>query len=277
LDQAITEFRALIDSDQKRLKGALDLVWQASQGDLEAIEAVAGRDPQIRLAVAQYVLQQGQADAALKIVNRLDRQSLLDLPESGQFLDSVILAGRMESAGKLWRDLFGSGSINGRLPLIWNGSFESTIRKGFVQFDWNLSGSKYARIAITTGTARTGQKSLRIAYQGLDTTTLDGEIRQLVSVRPGAGYRLECFAKADNLVTPDGPRVTVTAHDSETLIAATAVLDPGSYDWRPLTLKFVVPSDVRAIVVSVKQTPHFSYVDPTKGTVWFDDFVLTEE
>jgi tetratricopeptide (TPR) repeat protein len=277
LDQAIIEFRAVAESDQNRLRTTLDLVWQASQGELRAIEAVAGSDPKVRLALAQYLLQQGQADAALNIVNRLDRQSLLGLPESGQFLDAVILAGRVESAGQLWRDLFGHGPIDGRLPLIWNGSFETPIREGFAQFDWNLSRSRYARIAITAGTARIGQQSLKIAYQGVDTTKLDGEIRQLIPARPGARYRLTCYAKADNLVTPDGPQVVVAAHSSETLIAASAALDAGSYDWRPLTLNFVVPSDVRAVIVSVKQTPQFSYVEPTRGTVWLDDFVLTEE
>jgi hypothetical protein len=30
------------------------------------------------------------------------------------------------------------------------------------------------------------------------------------------------------------------------------------------------------VVIAIKQTPQFSYVDPTSGTVWFDDFVLTE-
>jgi hypothetical protein len=32
----------------------------------------------------------------------------------------------------------------------------------------------------------------------------------------------------------------------------------------------VAPSDVRALIVSVKQTPKFSYVEPNSGTVWFD-------
>jgi tetratricopeptide (TPR) repeat protein len=277
LDQAIIEFRAVSESDPSRLRAALDLVRQASQGDLQAIEAVAGSNPNARLALAQYLLQQGQVDAAINVVNRLERQSLLGLPESGQFLDSIILAGRVESAGKLWRDLFSHGQDDGSPALIWNGSFETPIREGFPQFDWNLSGSRYARIAITAQTARIGRQSLRIAYQGQDTTKLDGEIRQLIPARPGARYRLTFYAKAENLVTPDGPQVVVAAYSTEKLIAASPTLDAGSYDWRPMTLNFVVPSDVRAVIVSVKQTPQYSYVDPTKGTVWLDDFVLTQQ
>jgi hypothetical protein len=185
----------------------------------------------------------------------------------------LISADRVELANKLWRDLFGDGSP----PLIWNGSFETPVREGFSQFDWNLGQSKYARIAITAGNARTGQRSLRIAYQNIDTTKLDGEIKQLILARPGSRYRLTCYTKAQNLVTPDGPQVVVTTNSSATRVAASAILATGSYDWRPLTIDFVVPPDSGALVVSVRQTPQFSYVEPTKGTIWFDDFVLAEE
>ncbi len=68
----------------------------------------------------------------------------------------------------------------------------------------------------------------------------------------------------------------MTTQDSTTPIAASAAIEAGSYDWRLLTMDFVAPSNAHALVIAVKQTPQFSYVDPTSGTVWFDDFVLTE-
>src|SRR5262249_50718902 len=64
---------------------------------------------------------------------------------------------------------------------------------------------------------------------------------------------------------------------SATPIAASAAIEAGSYDWRLLTLDFVTPSNAHALVIAIKQTPQFSYVDPTSGTLWFDDFVLTEQ
>jgi hypothetical protein len=42
-------------------------------------------------------------------------------------------------------------------------------------------------------------------------------------------------------------------------------------------MDFVAPSNAPALIVAVKQTPRFSYVDPTQGMVWFDDFTLTEQ
>jgi len=55
------------------------------------------------------------------------------------------------------------------------------------------------------------------------------------------------------------------------------VIEAGSYDWRPLSMDFVAPANAHAVIVTIKQTPQFSYVEPTSGSVWFDDFVLTEQ
>jgi hypothetical protein len=85
-----------------------------------------------------------------------------------------------------------------------------------------------------------------------------------------------CYVKADGLVTPGGPQLVVTLQGSSTPIGASAAIEAGSYEWRILTTDFVAPSNAHAVVIAIKQKPQFSYVDPTSGTAWFDDFVLTE-
>jgi tetratricopeptide (TPR) repeat protein len=271
LDQAGAEFRLAIEADPELLTPTLNLMWQASNGNIESLNAVVGSDPKSQLTLAQFLVLQEKFEMAAQIANTLDRRAL-NLPESGKLLDSLISAGQIDLASELWRDFFGAGDK----PLLWNESFETTIRSNFTQFDWNLSQSRYAKIGVTTGIARTGQRSLRISYNGIDTTTLSNEMRQLVKTRPGARYTLTCYVKAEKLVTPDGPQVIVISQDSATLIAASAVIGAGSYDWRLLTMDFVAPPDAHALVIAIKQTPQFSYVDPTSGTMWFDDFVLTE-
>src|SRR5262249_58291845 len=142
--------------------------------------------------------------------------------------DSLITAGQVDLASRLWRDLFGAGAE----PLIWNESFETPLRSVFAQFDWNISQSKYAGIGITSTSARTGRRSLKIVYLGIDTTRLDDEVRQLVVTRPGSRYVLTCYAKAEDLVTPEAPRVVVTAQGSTIPIASSEALEAGPYDYR---------------------------------------------
>jgi tetratricopeptide (TPR) repeat protein len=272
LDEACAEFRLASEADPELLTPTLNLLWQASDGKIETLNAAVGAAPEPQLALAQFLIEREKFEVAVKIANSLDRRAALNLPNSGKLLDSLISAGRIDLASDLWRNLSGAESQS----LMWNEGFETPIRSNFAQFDWNLSQSKYARIGITTATARTGQRSLKISYNGIDTTTLDNEIRQLVKARPGARYTLTCYVKADGLVTPGGPQVAVTLQGSSTPIGASAAIEAGSYDWRILTTDFVAPPNAHAVVIAIKQTPQFSYVDPTSGTAWFDDFVLTE-
>lgn len=273
VDQAIPEFRLAIEADHELLIPTLNILWQATDGKIEALNAAVGDAPRSRLTLAKFLVQQEKFESAAEIANNLDRRLVLDLQESGKLIDSFISAGQIDLASELWRAFLGTGDK----PLIWNEGFESPIRGDFAQFDWNLSQSKYAKIAVTNATARTGQRSVKIAYNGIDTTTLKNEMRQLVKTRPGARYNLTCYVKAEKLVTPNGPQVVVTPQDSETPIAATAVIEAGSYDWRLLTIDFVAPANAHVLIIAVKQTPQFSYVDPTNGALWFDDFVLKEQ
>jgi tetratricopeptide (TPR) repeat protein len=272
LDQAVAEFRLASEADHELLAPTLNLLWQASDGKIETLSAAVGAAPEPQLALAQFLVEREKFEAAVKIANSLDRRAALNLPESGKLLDSLISAGRIDLASELWRSLSGAETQS----LMRNEGFETPIRSNLAQFDWNLSQSKYAKIGITTATARTGQRSLKISYNGIDTTTLDNEIRQLIKARPGARYTLTCYVKAERLVTPGGPQVVVTSQGSAAPIAASAAIEAGSYDWRILTTDFIAPSNAQAMVIAIKQTPQFSYVDPTSGTVWFDDFVLTE-
>ena len=272
LDQAGAEFRLANEADPELLTPTLNLLWQASDGKIETLSAAVGAAPVSQLALAEFLVAHEKFEAGVKIANSLDRQAILSLPESGKLLDALISAGQIDLASELWRDFFSAGNQS----LMWNESFERPIRSNLAQFDWNLSQSKYAKIGVTTSTARTGQRSLKISYNGIDTTTLDNEMRQLVKARPGARYTLTCYVKAERLLTPGGPQVVVSARDSATPITASAAIEAGSYDWRLLTMDFVAPSNAHALVIAIKQTPQFSYVDPTTGTVWFDDFMLTE-
>jgi len=51
----------------------------------------------------------------------------------------------------------------------------------------------------------------------------------------------------------------------------------GTREWSANVIDFTTPPTARSIVIGIKRVPKFSYDDPTRGTVWFDDFVLTEQ
>jgi hypothetical protein len=229
--------------------------------------------------LAQFLLSQSRLAEAGSVFNSIDAKARLALSESGSFIDALMAKEELTLARYSW---VGTVSANNAAQsesssLIWNGGFESDVLKGLAQFDWAIYRNEYARPSIDSGSAHSGSRALRVEFTGRDTTRLDGEIKQLVIARPGARYHLECFVKTDALATPEGPRVVVTNAASQADIAASDPIAPGSSDWRPIAIDFVAPQAVRALAIKIKRVPRFSYDDPTKGVVWFDDFILTEQ
>jgi hypothetical protein len=224
-------------------------------------------------------LKELRASDAITIFGSIDRNSLIDLPESPAFIDSLIAQGHLEEARGLWVGLIsGAYAQPGHpLPLIWNGSFESDASKGLAQFDWTIARNEYAVPSIDSNSARSGSRSLRIDFTGRDTTRLDGQVKQNLVLRPGVHYRLQCYVKTERLESPEGPRLVVTDRTSSTEIATSSPIASGSSDWRPITIDFSTSPATRAVTVAIKRVPKFAYDNPTRGTVWLDDFVLDEQ
>ena len=278
LDESLESLRIAVAANDRLLPGTLDLVWRASRGDVNSVETVAGTAPKARLTLAQFLLKASRPAEAATVFGSIDRAArLASSTESSAFLNSLIAVGELGPARALWGEVAGRDRDS---TILWNGGFESDVLKNFAQFDWSFGRSEYARFAMDTAVSHGGARSLRIEFVGLDTTQLDNEIRQLVIVKPGVRYSLECYAKARELDTPEGPRVVVSDSASSAWTVSSEPVARGSGDWQRLSVDFVAPHSAdaatSAIYVSIKRKPKFSYDEPTRGTVWFDDFALNE-
>lgn len=270
--ESLEEFRKAIAANDTLTPGALDLVWQASRENVDAVRSVCENNTKARFALAQFLLAKSKPVEAAGVFMSIDRASRLSAAaESSVFMNGLIAAGKLENARDLWSDLVG---VERGAALIWNGGFESDIQRSFSQFDWSFNRSEYAVLSIDPSSPHSGSHSLKIEFAGRDTTTLDNEVKQLVAVTPGARYVLECYFKTEGFEAPEGPRIVVT-DASSTWIAASEPVPAGSSDWRRLSLEFVAPQK-GAVVISIKRKPKFSYDEPTRGTVWFDDFSMKQ-
>jgi hypothetical protein len=278
LAKSVGEFRQAIASDARLLPSAHDLLWRVSGGNSAVIQAVTPNDPAPRLRLAQFLLNQSRIPDAITIFAGIDRASLAKLPETPAFIDALARTGHWDEARGLWVGLVGGIYAQpGRpLPIVWNGGFESEISMAFGQFDWSLARNEYVSPGIDTTVGHTGDRSLRLSFSGRDTTRLDGQVKQIITVRPGARYSFECYAKTDQLETPEGPRIVIADIASGVEVASSTPVWSGSSDWRRLTFDFTVPTSTRAVVLTIKRVPKFSYDDPTRGTIWFDDFAISE-
>lgn len=270
LDESLKEFRFVAEAEPSRLPNILNLFWRATSGNLSAVESLVGNDSQARLTFAEFLTEQEQFEGAAQIFSQTDRNHRVQLPQTGRILDAFLKAKRWQEADALWRDTM---TNEANTSLLWNGHFEISPRKGLTQFDWQLANNSYARLAIQAG-GRSDKKALRVGYLGLDTTRLDREAQHLAVLQPGRLYRLECFAKPEKLVTEEAPEIAILRADNRELIAASAPVSTAVNDWQLMAVDFAVPSDLSAVIVTIRQIPRYRYTEPTRGAVWFDDFNL---
>jgi len=299
LRESLESFRIATATNEDLLSLAFELLWQSSGKDRSTLKEMIGSNGAAQLSLAQFLLDQSLPEEALDIFRDMERETKLGSTKSAAIIRSLITAGQMESARALWLDLVisannrtanqtanqtanpavdSSGSSRNSTELVWNGSFELSSVAGLEHFDWTLSPSEYARFGIDNGVAHSGSRSLRIAFAGRDTTILNGEVKQLLVLKPSTHYLLECYAKGSELTTPEGPRVAIM--DGGEVIAQSLPVVPelkGSNEWQRLQLDFVAPATTSPKFVTIVRRPKYAYDDPTRGLLWFDDFSLSQQ
>ncbi len=274
--ESLSHFRHATNRNLRLLPNAYDLIWNVSNGNLEAITAITNETPKAQLVLAEFLVRQSKFTEAANIYRRMERPVRRNEPEGTGIITALIQANQMPLARELWGDTISEESAKPQ-PLVWNGSFETPITPAFAQFDWALKDNDYARVGIDPQTARGGTQALRVAFLGKDTARIDGEIKQLLLVKPGKRYRLEAQYKIRELITPMGPRVAITDYNAQTVLAASEPLPEGTHAWQQLSFEFTAPANSSAVWLQIQRIPKYSYDDPTRGYVWFDEFVLKEQ
>ncbi len=277
LDSSLEEFRRALASSATLLPASLDLVWRLSGSSVDAVRSIVSEDAAAKMILTRFLLKQSHPDEAVEVFNSIDPGSRLASAESPAMLQELINAGRVDLARKLWGELTAVATET----LIRNPGFEEEFFKDFIQFDWQITRSPYARLGIDPTSGRTGSRSLLVEFIGRDTTRLDQEVRQLVLVEPGVRYRLSCYVKTDSLVSPQGPRIAVIDYKTGTLLAQSAPVSAGTSDWQSLEVDFLAPAAERrggaAVYITIRRVPEFKYDDPTRGILWFDDFSISRQ
>jgi hypothetical protein len=270
---SLAEFRQVTSADRSLLPATFDLLWYASGHKAGALAAATPGDAPAQLALAQFLFKQGAVTEAAQVFRAIAADERRALPESAALIDGLIARGNVDLARDLWAELV---SPNQPASLLWNGSFEADVATPLAHFDWAIRQSDYLRPMCDATTAHGGERSLRLEFTGRDTLRLDGEINQLLVVRPQTRYRLEFYVKARDFSSPEGPRLAIAHNRTGAEIAASAPIAEGTYDWQRVTLEFAAPSDWGALRLTIKRVPKFSYDEPTRGTLWLDDFSLSE-
>lgn len=289
LRDSLEYFRKASARNESVLPQTFEILYQASNGNISIIKEMVNGKPDLELSLVRFLIEKSSSQSnlindAIAVFRSINQEFKVESPKSALFIQSLIGVDKYDSARAVWTELMRakikfSGikiknyNISSPNP-IWNAGFEIDPIKNFDQFDWTFSESEFASFGIDDSTSRSGMRSLRVSFTGRDTTVLKGEVKQLVSLKPSSLYRLECWVKTGDLTTPEGPRLAIISKGG--VIAQTESVIEEASEWYRLYIDFKAPPDYAPAYVTVIRTPKYAYDDPSKGSVWFDDFSLTE-
>ncbi len=276
IKESLDYFRFATNKNLSVLPNCYDLIWNVSNGDIPSLVGITNSSPKAQLMLAQYLARQTKFNEAAMIFRRVDREARRTEPESALIINELVNANQLMLARELWGELLTTDTTKPQ-PIIWNDSFETPISLSLAQFDWMLKDNFFARTVIDPQEGKTGANSLRIYFLGKDTARIDGEIKQILMLKPGKHYRLECQYKTRDLTTPMGPRIAITDLSSKNVIAASEPIPEGTHaGWQPIGFEFTAPTS-STVLLQIQRIPKNGYDEPSKGYLWFDDFTIKEQ
>jgi Tetratricopeptide repeat len=282
-DQSLKHFRSVLELNPALLPLTLDLLWQASSGNVASLKYVTGNNTESKLKLASFFAAKSRPGEAVDIFSSIEPNSLKTQPSASVFLNDLIAKGEFGAAYSLWIRLKEQRSPTSPNP-IWNGNFGLPILSDLKQFDWQIQDSVFAKIRIDSAEGNLDKGALEIDFLGRDTTALDQELRQIFMVRQNTNYQLSFFVKSAGFFSPATGPVTITissrkGNSPSSLISGSSPILSGTYGWKEMAVDFRSPSantDLIPVAISLKRQPRFVYDEPTKGRIWLDDFALRE-
>ena len=275
INDSLEHFRYAAEKNLSLLPNAYDLLWTLSNGDIQSLKNITSATPKAQLMLANFLINQSKFLEAGAVYRGLDPKILRAETETATVINALVSSNQMSFARELWGNAV-SDDKNKPQPLVWNGSFENEINPALRQFDWDFKDNEFVRVMIDPQTAHSGVRALRLTFLAKDTVRIDGEIKQLVLVKPGKKYRLEYQYKTRDLITPMGPRVVVADATAQTVLAGSEAVPEGTNAWQAVGIDFVAPANASVVVIKIQRLPKYSYDDPSRGVIWFDDFALKE-
>jgi hypothetical protein len=267
-EEAAEELRRAAEGDPGLYANLVETLWQAGGRDPRALLRDARpRTPEQTLAVVRFLVRAGAAGEGLKAL----RESGASLPAEARrtLVADLLSAEEFAGAYEVWSEGRGAGAGS-----FADGGFEAEARTDEEGFGWRFAGGvQNVRLSLDADSPREGARSLKVEYAG-NSEPATPAVSQLLTVEPGARYRLTFSARTKELVTGGPPFVgVVSAAKSGEALAALPPLPASTAGWQDFSSEFNAPPS-GAVRVALKRQPCASSPCPAFGSVWLDAFEL---
>lgn len=249
------------------------LAWDYFDKDPNRVEQLAADTPDVRANLALFYAVRSSSEDSLRMWNSLSEEKKAEHIKTAK----VIAQGLYDKG--LYRQSLEFAKQTGIDPeaeqeSISNGGFESGWgRPEDTLFGWHV-GRTEGRVDIASDTAVKfqGDRSIKINFRQYDKLEY-ANVWQIVTVQPGARYRLSFMLRTENLRSGGTPIVQVWNIPDGMLIAATEPFPSGTADWRQFSVEFTAPEGVQGVGIRTARAICGEQC-PIVGVLWYDEFKI---
>lgn len=272
---ALPEMRRAAEADPTFAVHYLNYAAQTVT-DLNELQKIAGDSPPLRAALVSYLIGEKKLDQAIGLWEKLpatERQATAPVLATAFFAAKQIRAGLPIYTEAMPKDQ--ERPASGK---IINGSFESdqSIDVGTTTnfFYWLIADGAQPNIGFDNQQKQDGVRSLLLIFDS-PTGRDFRAVSQLVPVESAANYRLNLFAKTQDLKSSSTMQWEVRDAADDRLLAQTAAVAVGSSgNWQPLTADFKTGNATEAVTIKLARAACGLPPCSISGKVWFDNFSL---
>jgi len=266
-DQALREFRVVMESEPSLSPSALKLCWRVKPDVDALLRDVVPPKPAVYSMFLDLLVSQKETAPAAKVWTQL-AQLRQPLPPSLAFTYIRYLVGQHEvdQARLVWQQAATLCGLSAYQPspenLIINGDFSLNVLNG--GFDWQYHQSKEVSLALDPTQSHGGHRSLLITFdaQKID----DAGIGQLVPVQPSTAYDFSAYFKASDMQGAGGPRFALQDLYTATTYFASDELKNADF-WKEVSGSFTTGPDTRLLLLRIQREPPGM---PIRGKLWID-------
>lgn len=279
-NEAFAEFRRAGSNSAELFLRSADRAWSAAAGDPQfVIQATDPRTSRERYALSAFLFQHGKTQEATSILRAID---FLPEPERSSLVVELITAERYRDAQIIWLGSSANRSV-GIDGQINDGGFETPVIVDDAGFGWQFQQHEKSVIAtLDVQDPSAGKQSLRLDWKGQSEPALP-LVDQLVVVNSESRYQLRFVVRSGQLVTGGPPFIEViqaTGNVTQSvqtgaLLGRSKAIPNGSSSWQEYTVDFET-GKAQAVYIAIRRESCREQLCPIFGSVWFDDFKLTE-
>ena len=275
--EGFDEMRRAADSDPNYRLPTISIAWQIFDGNLDEVKRAVGASANLRSMLTAFLAGQKRLDEAVEIWNSLpleDRKTIYKA-DGTRLLVELTAAKRFRKALEIQND-FSEKSDAEKFAVgkIHNGGFETELtRERASAFDWQIADGLQPQIGPNEEQKHGGSRSIFIIFNSNNGRDFR-QVSQTVAVEPSRKYVFNGFYKS-NLKTIATLRWEIVDAATGAVLASNSPIAANA-DWTNFTVPFAVADGTEAVVVRLAREPCKSIICPVYGSVWFDDFSISQ-